>query len=592
MGQISKRARRPTEQSVSKFPKKQKVDGRVSIVTDAGKIKKPQTYQEAVNDPVNGRRWRDAIDAELATLQQRGTWRYESLPRGRKPITSKWVFTVKTDEDGNFDRFKARLVARGYLQVYGVDFFETYSPTVRRESLRIFLSLVAFFDMELHQMDVKGAYLEGDLNEDKDEEPIYMQVPEGVRIPSDKGGLNIVCLLVKTLYGLKQSGRVWNRKFVSFLKSIGFIPLNGDPSVLVKYKQGGDGKSEIIMSVYVDDLLIAAKTLEEVKNIKDALCKKFTMTDMGEARSVIGWRILRNREERSLTIDQAAFIKALLEKYGMQDCNSSPIPMLPGNHIPLDEEGDTEITDMKKYQVINGELNYVSCGTRPDISYATGQLSQHMMDPRAGHMKAAWKVLRYLRGTLLLCIKYGGVPKAQLGDMLANERLLYAMLRGYADASYAGDPQDRKSIMGYCFMLNGGIVTWSSRKQRTVSNSTTEAEYIATSYAAKEAVWIRRYVNELKLDEPLRSVNLKGDNMTGVTLTKNPGSQNRTKHIDVQHHFVRELVEEGELSIDWIPTRDMLADALTKALPGPRFRELRERMGMVMGRPLRGRVME
>jgi hypothetical protein len=561
------------------------------------KVEEPKTYKEAIEHPVYGRQWRDAVHEELAMLLTRGTWEYMKLPKGRKAIGYKWVFRVKYKE-GKVDRFKARLTAQGFAQKYGIDYTETFAPAVRRESLRIFLCLIAGYDLELHQMDVKGAYLEGELPE---EEEIYMKIPDTIDIPINRGPL--VCRLKRSLYGLKQSGRVWNKKFVTFLKKIGFTQLNADPSILVKRKQGETSK--IIMSVYVDDLLIAAKTMSLVNSLKQELTDEYTMTDLGEARNIIGWRITRNRAARSLMIDQAAFTRDLLESHGLTECNHSTIPMKPGIMIALENEEDSEETDLHEYQKLSGSLTWLATGTRPDIAFATGRISQYNADPRKGHANAAKRILRYLKGTVNYGIMYTPLPAKTTTGLGASLDLPGTNagfepyptgkaaaphdggLIGYADASYAGDLLDRKSVMGYCFLLNGGVITWSSRRQRTVSTSTTEAEYIAAGHAAREAVWIRRYINEIGLDLPMRKIDLKADSTGGIALSKNPEGQSKTKHIDVQHHFVRELIEEGELCLDWVPTKEMLADGLTKALPFPQFRAHRHLMGVVDGGTLK-----
>jgi hypothetical protein len=352
------------------------------------------------------------------------------------------------------------------------------------------------------------------------------------------------------------------------------------------------------MSVYVDDLLIAAKTTVLIQDLKEQLTGEYTMTDLGEARNIIGWRITRNRARKSLIIDQATFTRDLLESNNLLQCNASVLPMAPGVMIPMTSDEDYEEADLHDYQSLSGSLTWLATGTRPDIAFAAGRISQHNVDPRIGHAKAAKRILRYLKGTINYGIRYTGADaktvacvgavddfpgtnashKANLGGeaTLPRDRGLI----GYADASYAGDVLDRKSIMGYCFLLNGGVITWSSRRQRTVSTSTTEAEYIAAGHAAREAVWVRRCINELGLSSPLRNVVVKSDSTGGIALTKNPEGQSRTKHIQVQHHFVRELVDEGELLLEWVPTRDMLADGLTKALPAPQFKAHRQLIGL------------
>lgn len=235
-----------------------------------------------------------------------------------------------------------------------------------------------------------------------------------------------------------------------------------------------------------------------------------------------------------MKIDQSAFIRDLIEEEGMSDCNSVNIPMKAGNFIDMPEADDHEEADLKTYQRLVGKLMYLSCGTRPDIAFVVGQLSRRNADPRVGHLKAAKRVVRYLKGTMHLGHIYGSPLQSteQTKAPIPTGTKPYGLI-GYAESNYAGDPEDRKSVMGYCFYLNGAVVSWCSKKQRTVSTSTTEAEYIALGHAARESVWIRRFINELQLAEPIKTCVLHGDNETSITLTKNAESQARTKHIDV-----------------------------------------------------------
>ena len=213
---------------------------------------------------------------------------------------------------------------------------------------------------------------------------------------------------------------------------------------------------------------------------------------------------------------------------------------------------------------------YLSCGTRPDIAFAVGQLSKRNADPRVGHLKAAKRVLRYLKGTMHLGITYGA----------GEDKTPPYGLVGYADSNYAGDPEDCKSVMGHCFFVNGAVVSWCSKKQRTVSTSTTEAEYIALGHAARESVWIKRFLNELRIANPINAYTLHKNNKTSIILTKNAESQSRTKHIDVQHHYIRELVTDGELVVKWVCSANMLADGFTKALTVDNFRRHQSLLGL------------
>lgn len=381
-----------------------------------------------------------------------------------------------------------------------------------------------------------------------------------------------MCRLLRSLYGLKQSGRLWNKNVIAFYTSIGFRQLNGDPSILIRQSD-----SEIsIVSVYVDDFLLASNTMNALNALKEALSKEYDVKDLGEVKTIIGWQITRNPATQTMKIDQSAFIRDLVTEENFSDCNADVVPMKSGSAIDMTDVDDYEEQDLHTYQRLIGKLMYLACGTRPDIAFAVGQLSKHNADPRKGHLRAAKRVVRYLKGTINLGLVFGRRPNGQP----AREPPPYVLI-GYADSNFAGDPEDRKSVMGYCFILNGAVVPWSSKKQRTVSTSTTEAEYIALGRAAREAVWIRRFVNELEIEVTER-LTLHGDNEMSIALTKNAESQRRTKHIDVQHHYIRELIEEGELIVSWIPSSEMLADGMTKALPTETFRNHRALLGMAI----------
>lgn len=536
----------------------------MSISEASSKIHEPTSYEEAISDLIHGRQWKDAVEEELYNLESHHTWEFEELPQDRKPIGSKWVFKVKYNPDGSVARFKARLVAQGFSQVPGIDFTETFAPTVRRESLRIYLAICALLGLIIHQVDIVGAYLESLL--DDNEFPIYMKPPPGI----ERMRKGLYCRLLRSLYGLKQSGRLWNQNVIAFYKRIGFRPLNADPSILILQR----GKEITIVSIYVDDFLLASNSMPALENLKESLAIEYEMKDLGEVKTIIGWQITRDLATRTIKVSQSAYIRDLLEEENLTDCNAPTIPMKAGSSIEMSEPDDYDEADLGDYQRLIGKLMYLACGTRPDIAFVVGRLSKHNADPRKGHLRAAKRVVRYLKGTIHLELVYGQRPDGSSPTVPAPYGLI-----GYGDSNFAGDPEDRKSVMGYCFFLNGGVVSWSSKKQRTVSTSTTEAEYIAIGHAAREGIWIKRFINELQLE--ITGLSLKGDNEASLNLTKNPESQHRTKHIDVQHHYVRELVNDKELKIEWVPSAMMLADGMTKALTIDLFKKHRALLGLV-----------
>jgi hypothetical protein len=447
------------------------------------------------------------------------------------------------------------LVARGFKQEHELDYEETFAPTVAREAFRILLAIVAVLGWPMHQMDVKAAFLEGWLDEE-----VYMRPPDGLIIRQGAGSL--VCRLIRSLYGLKQSARVWNLRMSTYLLSKEFRPTHTDPSIFIRK----DGRGTVVLAVHVDDFGIAGDSMAAIDGAKADLSKEFRMKDLGEVGTITGWRITRDLPRKILTIDQSAYVSELLIEYGLQDCKAAKTPMERGSAIALSTTDDSEDVDIESYGRLFGQLNWLSVGTRPDISFAVGKLGQHLSNPKKAHSRAAKRVLRYLRGTVNFRLTYRKSNKVSI--------------EGYFDADFANDPETRKSVSGHCFLINGTAVHWCSKKQRTVSKSTTEAEYISGGNATQEAVWIRRFINEIYGREEISIVQLRGDNQKSLGLANKTQSQNRTKHIDVQHHYVQGVIERGEIAMSWVPTGEMLADGFTKALSSPTFEQHREMIGL------------
>ena len=511
----------------------------------------PKSYRNAMNGP-DSTLWKTAADVEMDSIVKNKTWDLVDLPPGKTAIGSKWVFKTKTNADGSINKHKARLVAQGYAQQHGIDYEETFSPVVKYESLRAVLAIANQHNMEIHQMDVNAAYLNGDIDAD-----IYMRQPEGYINPNNP---NKVCKLRKGLYGLKQGGRIWNEKIDKYLKSQGYIPSDADPCIYVKCKKG----KIVIIALYVDDTIIVTNCNDMLHSAKKMLNEKFDMTDLGEVKSILGMSIKRNRKDGVLTINQSAYLRSVLERFGMADCNPVSTPIEPGKHYertPDNEEG----FETREFQALIGSLVYASIATRPDLSEAVGKLSQHMSRPNKEHWVAAKRLLRYVKGTLELGLKF--------------ERSNNFELVGYSDADWAGDVDTRKSTSGYVFMLGQAVVAWASKKQSVVALSTTEAEYIALCSATQEAVWLRRLLEGLQ-EGQARSTTIFEDNQGAICLSKNPKDHSRTKHIDIKYHYVRHAVQKEDIDVRHCETKRMIADTLTKGLPKPAFEKHRDAMNI------------
>ncbi|TPX54120.1 DNA-directed DNA polymerase [Powellomyces hirtus] len=500
-------------------------------------IDEPVTYQEAVNSPY-AKEWKQAIDAELSSHRTNKTWDTDTMqtPPGTHLVDSKWVFKVKRNADGSIKKFKARLVARGFTQREGIDFNETYAPVVKFNTLRALLALAAKLDLHVHQMDVITAFLNGDLDVE-----IWMRLPAGVA--------DNVVKLRRSLYGLKQSPHLWNKVLDSFLQQLGFSVSEFDTALYIKRT---DNTKILIVAVYVDDLTIFASDLDDLLALKSALAERFKMEDMGEISFLLGLQITRDRSKRCITIGQQKYIKDMIDKFNLNGMRPHHIPMDPNLHLNANDGADAlDASGIKDYQ------------DSPHLAYSISRLSQFLATPTVAHMTAAKKVCAYANTTsgLSLVFKDGG-------DIV-----------GYSDADYARCTDTRRSTSGYVFMLNGAAISWKSQRQKSTALSTAEAEYIALAECAKEALWIQGLLSELSATEQT-AVPIYEDNQAAIKLAANPTHHQRTKHIDVRYHFLRDLVGNERIHLQYIESKLMLADALTKPLPRPLLDDLRHRTGL------------
>jgi hypothetical protein len=305
------------------------------------------------------------------------------------------------------------------------------------------------------------------------------------------------------------------------------------------------------MVVWVDDIIIVASNCDDLEACKGDLSKIFTMTDLGEASYFLGMELSRDREAKRLYLHQGAYIKRMLQRFHMGECPPLRTPLPSGTRVgPTATENPT---DLQQYQSAVGSLMYLMVGTRPDLAFTVGAISQFMAAPQQEHWTLVQHVFRYVKGTADFKLALGG----QKGEL---------QLVGYSDADWGSNDAGRKSISGYCFKLGQGAISWSSRKQTSVALSSTEAEYMALTQAAKEAIWLKRLMSELGVNTD-DAVLIRVDNQSCMALAKNPEFHARTKHIDIQCHFIREKVANQEVALEFCPTREMVADVLTKALP-------------------------
>lgn len=477
-----------------------------------------------------------AVRAEVDSLWRNGTWVLADLPRGAKLLPTQMLCERKRGADGEVSRHKGRFVACGNHQVAGRDYTEVWAPVARHATLRALLSTAAAEGMMLYQLDVETAFLNGEVDEE-----LYLQQPRGY----ERGGAGKVCRLFKAIYGLKQAARAWYLKLVELMTEMGMEQCTSNPCLFSR--PGVDESTEFVL-VYVDDILLMCKTQAGIDAMKQSVMMAFSSRDIGPPSYFLGLHIGRDEEKGLLTVSHRRYVLSLVERHGLNNAHPVVLPLglgatLGKEGVSLDDEGTT------RYQELLGGLLYVATCTRPDISFAVGKLARHAASPTQAHLSAAKGVLKYLKGTADLGLRYGGG----------------GALKGYCDADFAGDVNTRRSTTGYAFLLHGAAIAWMSKVQPTVAISTTEAEYIAAAAAAREALWLRTLVGEL--GGGIRPVPLLCDNQGAIKLMHNPAGTARSKHIDIAHHFVRDRVDAGQLTVTYIPTADMVADVMTKALP-------------------------
>lgn len=505
----------------------------------------PKTYQE-MKSSVNRVKWEQAVRDEINSLEINETWTLVQKPEKKNIIECKWVFAIKHDEHGNPIKYKARLVAKGFSQKFMHDYDETFAPVARIGSFRFLLAFANQFKLLIHHMDVKTAFLNGILKEE-----IYMKVPEGIT-----GKENHVCKLNKAIYGLKQAARCWYELFDRTLKEQGFKSSSVDPCIYVLDK--GSVLRNIYIVLYVDDLVIATANAETMNNLKHYLMNRFKMIDLKEIRLFLGIKI--ERENDTISLDQSAYIRTILNKYKMDECNPVSTPL----ETKLNYEA---LNSDEKYNApcrnVIGSLMYVMLCTRPDISTAVNILSRYLNKNNKVLWQYLKRVLRYLKGTMNLKLTY------------SRTKFVY-ILNGYVDSDWGGqDPTDRKSTTGYVFKLfENCTITWNTRKQLSVAASSTEAEYMALFEGVREALWLKSLANSINLiiDEPIV---IFEDNSGCISIVNNPTCHKKTKHIDIKYHFSREQVQKKVIKIEYIPTGKQLADMMTKPLPAPQFITLR-----------------
>lgn len=486
----------------------------------------PKSYEEAMTRS-DKKKWLTAMKEEIDSLKKNDVWVLVNRPK-TNVVTNKWVLKIKRKPDGSIDRYRARLVARGFSQKYGTDYFETFAPVANTTSIRLLFAHAAIENLNMAQFDVKTAFLYGTLDE-----TVYMEQPEGFVEQKDK-----VCLLKRSLYGLKQSPRQWNQKFSNFLKDLNLHMSEHDNCIFYR-----EDKS-LIIAIYVDDGIIFAKDKKDISHVLNELCSRFEIHSLDNAGTFLGFQIHKH-ENGDITLHQESYVNTILKRFRMDQSTptESPVAVSKSKSTPEELEQNTP------YREAVGSLMYAAVTTRVDIAYAVNKVSRRVADPTGEDWKDVKRIFRYLNGNKSLGLHYSR----------ANNKGLAI----YCDSDYAGDTDTSRSTTGFVMMYGGAPIHWRSHRQDLITLSSTEAEFVSICTTIKELVWLRKLALELKIikDYP---ANLYCDNQSAIRIACNEKSSHRTKHMSVQARYPREQVERGEVVIKHIKTDNQLADMLTK----------------------------
>ncbi|KAF7345159.1 Retrovirus-related Pol polyprotein from transposon TNT 1-94 [Mycena sanguinolenta] len=536
----AKAAREPWAMGTGKPRKKTRANVAFSIQS----APVPQNYQEAMEHPEV---WMEPMQKEYASLVGCETWVLVDKPPGANVVDCKWVYAVKYNTEGEIIKYKARLVAKGFQQIAGVDFFETYAGVVRYESLRM-LFAIAVEDPGwfMWAMDVVSAYLNADMKE-----TVYMKQPPGFTVPGQE---DKVCRMLKSLYGFMQSGRNWSDDLNEKLSVLQWIRSRADPAIRLRLTDAGKS----IMAVYTDDIRGLSTTAAAADDAQAGIKSAYRVTDVPRTSISLGMAIEYDQDAGVLSISSRAYLERVLERYGMSDCNpkSTPLPLgapIIASKEPLSDH-EREFMADKPYREAVGSIQHAANTTRPDLAFGVGRLATCVGNPRPEHWKATQHMLAYVKGTLDYKITYRRGGGSGIKPI------------GWVDSDYGSDLETRRSTSGEVFMMSGGPVSWSAKRQATVALSTVEAEYIALTRSAKQAMWMYSFLDELQMPQERPAI-LYGDNMGAAALAKDAKGHARVKHIDIREHYIRERVAANDIEIHHVESASNLADLFTKVLP-------------------------
>jgi len=516
----------------------------------AATIPQPANFYEAVQHPDYGLLWRMAIKEELDTLNKNGVIRwYVPRPRGVRAITARWVFAVQGHGDGTLRRFKARLVARGFDQKYGVHYLTTFAPTASLDSIRFALAYATLRSWPVFHLDVKGAYHFGSFEEGI---RVYMEQPPGLQLYPDE---DVVCELLRPLYGTKQGGACWSEKADRDLRELGY---DSSPHEHCLYAhKGPDGSLDSLVVRETDDYLFVGPQ-DALDQFMEEMCKRVEIVNLGELDHYFGMTINRNVDNGTTAIHQSGYIADMLQRF-------DPDNVLRNNTTPfnmnlkriLDQEPNaTDVCTMPRYRELLGSLLYLGICTRPDILYPVAYLSQFTNKHTKLHWKALVGVLRYVKATRHYRIIY----RADGGG-----------LRAFCDSSYGDDVPSRRSTNGHLLLLAGGPVVFFSSRARIVCLSTCEAEFVALAPCGQTCAWalgIARHLGPRELavcTDDTDCIAIFCDNNGARHWATNPGSgRKHSKHIDIRYKYILQLCNDRVVKVKYIASKENPADMLTK----------------------------
>ncbi|KAJ9551954.1 LOW QUALITY PROTEIN: hypothetical protein OSB04_015999 [Centaurea solstitialis] len=524
--------------------KTRRQSGNVCLYVNFISENEPKEIDDALRDPA----WVSAMQEELAEFIRNNVWLLVPRPRKRTIIGSKWIFRNKLDEIGTIIRNKARLVAQGYRQEEGIDYDETFAPVARLEAIRLFLAFAAHMNFKVYQMDIKNAFLNGKLNEE-----VYVAQPPGFVDPKFP---DHVYKLNKALYGLKQAPRAWYDTLSTFLLSKGFVRGKIDSTLFLKKYP----KHILLVQIYVDDIIFGSTNPKLCEKFELLMKSEYKMSMMGELTFFLGLQI--KQSEKGIFINQGKYVHEMLKKFDLTSCTLMKTPMAPP--VTLDKDSKGKSVDVTLYRGMIGSLLYLTA-SRPDIMYSTCLCARYQAEPKESHMTAVKRIFRYLKGTPNLGLWYS---KDSGFDLTA-----------YSDSDFAGCKIDRKSTTGGCHLLGGKLVSWTSKKQNSVSTSTAEAEYVAAGICCAQVLWLRNQLQDY--DIQLSKIPIYCDNTSAIAIANNPVLHSKTKHIEVRYHFIRDHVMNGDIELHFVPTEYQLADLFTKPLDVTRFNMLISELGML-----------